>query len=45
VKWADELVIRAKVEFIEQRRKGEFLVAMSIKMHEKTIDRIEEEIE
>ncbi len=45
IKRADELVIQAKAEVIEQRRKGEWLLAMSIEMHEKAIDRIQEEIE
>ena len=45
VKLADELVIKAKAEVIEQRRKGHFDVAMQIEFEEKFIDRLAEEIE
>jgi hypothetical protein len=42
---ADELVIKAKAEVIEQRRRGNWDVAMRIEFEEKFIDRLAEEIE
>ncbi len=45
VKMADELVIKAKAEVIEQRRRGNWDVAMRIEFEEKFIDRLGEEIE
>ncbi len=45
VKLADELVIKAKAEVIEQRRRGHFDVAMQIEFEEKFIDRLAERIE
>jgi len=42
---ADELVIKAKAEVIEQRRRGHFDVAMQIEFEEKFIDRLTEQIE
>jgi hypothetical protein len=42
---ADELVIKAKAEVIEQRRRGHFDAAMRIEFEEKLIDRLAEEIE
>jgi hypothetical protein len=42
---ADELVIKAKAEVIEQRRRGNWDVAMRIEFEEKFIDRLSEEIE
>ncbi len=45
IKRADELVIKAKAEVIELRRKGEWALAMELEAYEKTIDLIQEVVE